>query len=288
MKTVYLEKHDLHATLTCWIACLMWLDWAASKEGLVGYYYWPREHSIVPLADPAMFAREPNMFDWWFLQPNATLLNLKPGQRPPQDETWLWESMPPGNLCPGKWPMGENTYAWYQRLKIRPEIVARADALVAKYGLDLNNTIGLSWRGCESRADLERDRPSEEIENYFPPIDQFLTSEPDLQIFATAEEQGIAEKVQARYPGRTVIIPEFWTVPLMHGSDAADARGHSNWCNPASGYERGVLTCLLISILSRCKYYIKNKSNMSNIAQWIKGGQGVVRIGSRAHAEFWG
>ena len=288
MKVVYLEKRDRGATLTCWIVCHMWLDWAAAKEGLVAYYHWPREYSITPLADAVMFAREPNMFDWWFTQPNQELLSLQPGQRPPRDEAWMWEEMPPDRrTIPGKWPMGENTYAWYRRLRIRPEIVARADALAARHGLDLGNTIGVSWRGCESRLDFERDHASEAIENYFPHIDRLLEAEPGLGIFATAEEQGVAEQVRDRYPGRTVIMPELWTVPRGYGSDPRNPL-HSGWCNPVSGYERGVLTCLLLSLLSRCKYYVKNKSNMSHVAQWMKGGQGVVRVGSRAHPEFWG
>ena len=72
--------------------------------------------------------------------------------------------MPP--LIPGKWGMGENTYAWYSRLKVRPEIVARADALVKKYGLDLSNTsefpvgvVRLAWM----MSGTMRVRPSKTI-----------------------------------------------------------------------------------------------------------------------------
>ena len=114
-----------------------------------------------------------------------------------------------------------------------------------------------------------------------------MAEEPGLRIFATSEEQGDAEKVAARYPGRTVIMSEFWTVAAGYGSTPGRPL-HSGWCNPVSGYERGVMTCLLISLMSRCKYYVKNKSNMSNIAGWIKGGKGVIRIGRTAHHEFWG
>ncbi len=289
-KIVYLEKRDVGATMTCWLNCLMWLDWSAQNEGLVGYFNWPKESHIWPLNDPEMFAREPNMFNWFFLQPNQDKLDqlgFPAGQVPRSDVRWMWEeesSMPKG--VPGIWPMGPKTYPWYSRLKIRPEIVARADALVQKYGLDLSNTIGISRRGCEARLDEERDHASETIESYFPELDRLMAAEPGLKIFATAEEQGDAEKVGARYPG-TVIMSEFWTVPAGYGSTPGRPE-HSGWCNPVSGYERGVLTCLLISILSRCKYYVRNKSNMSYVAGWIKGPEGNIRIGSRAHPEFWG
>lgn len=285
MNAVYLEKRDAGATLTCWIACLMWLDWAAYMEGLTAYYNWPHSSCISPLYDAEMFAREPNMFDWFFIQPNLELFG---GVIPPKTNAWVWEAsatMPYG--VPGKWPMGESTYAWYKRLKIRPEIVARANALVAKYGLDLSNTIGVSRRGCEARLDDERNHTSETIENYFPYLDRLVAEEPNLKIFATSEEQGDAEKIAARYPGKTTIMSELWTVPAGYGSTPGNPL-HSGWCNPVSGYERGVLTCLLISLLSRCKYYVKNKSNMSQIAGWIKGGTGIFRVGSQAHPEFWG
>lgn len=270
--------------MTCWLVCHMWLDWAAHHEGMVAYYHWPKESCIQPMYDPDAFARQPNMFEWYFEQPNLSQFTSQP---PPKDATWVWEdaSTMPARV-PGNWPMAEQTYTWYERLRFKPEVTTRANQLIAKYGLNPSKTIAVSRRACEAALDDERDHASETISNYFPHIDQLIANDPDLRILVTSEEQGDAEQVAARYPNRTSAISEFWTVPKGYGS-APGQPLHSGWCNPVSGYERGMHTCLLMAVLSQCRYYVKNKSNMSQIIGWLKKGQGVFRVGSRAHSTFW-
>jgi hypothetical protein len=276
-KVIYIEKNDISATLCCWLYCAHFLLWRVQKEGYDGYIHWPNHPnlSLFGHRDPAKFAEVPNQYDWWFKQP---MFPDSDSHNPPsRDVTWLWE-------C--GWPGGEGLMnqpfsvikAWYQKyVIIRPEIVARADALLAKYNADPANLIGLSWRGCEAAFDPDRgplsnngggqEHMQESIENYFPHIDAILEKEPNLRIFATAEEDQVAEKVVARYPNNAFMMSEFFKAPRGYGSVGAPQQ--SGWINPASGYERGVQTCMLISILSRCKHYIKNRSNMSCTASYL-------------------
>jgi len=271
-KVCYIEKNDIAATLCCWIYCAHHMLWAAHNAGMDGYIHWPNHPnlSLFGHRNPQKFSEIPNQYEWWFEQPFRR-------DNPPRDVTWLWESGWPA--VPGLMNQGLPAIkAWYQKyLIIKPEIVARADALLAKYNVTPDNLIGTSWRGCEAAFDPDRgplvpnaggqEHSRESIENYFPHIDAILEKEPHLKIFATAEEDQVAEKIVARYPNNAFMMSEFFKAPRGYGSVGQPQQ--SGWINPASGYERGVQTCILISILSRCKHYVKNRSNMSQTASYL-------------------
>lgn len=258
-KVVYLEKSDTGATLSTWLYCAMWQLYTAEQMGYVGYVHWPQiwNRSLLPHQDPEMFAKCPNMFEWYFEQPC-----YKGSGVPPRTLAWEWEHCPEqGVHCLMGQPLSV-IKDWYQKhLLFNPTVKARIEELVQKYSIDFNNTLGISWRGCDSVMD---GRPRQPIETYFPHIDAILEKEPGLRIFATAEETTVTDKIQARYPS-AFTISEFFAAPWGYP-------GHSENVNPASGYERGIQTCGLISILSRCKHYIKNRSNMSCTAGYLSNG----------------
>jgi hypothetical protein len=163
---------------------------------------------------------------------------------------------------------------WYHHNFIFNDTVkARTAALTAKYQIDYPQTLAITWRGCDSTDD---GRPRLPIEVYFPFIDEILEAKPNLRIFATAEELGVVDKIQARYPN-VFTISEFFSAP-------AGYRKHSEYVNPASGYERGMQTCCLISVLSQCQYYVKNRSSMGMVASWLSDGH-IVNL---AHPENGG
>ena len=262
MKTVYIEKSDIYATLSTWLYCHVWMLYSAEKMGLLGYVNWPQKHmrSLQPHQDPVKFAECPNMFEWWFVQP----FWKGPGV-PPCDMVWQWEYCPETGahcLMGQPLPIIQETYRRF--VVFNPVVQARIDALVAKYSIDFDNTLGISWRGCDS---VDDGRPRQPIEQYFPAIDAILEKEPGLRIFATAEETTVVDKIAARYP-QTFTISEFFSAPWGY-------KLHSEYINPVSGYERGVQTCGMISILSRCKHYVKNRSNMSCTAGYLSKGNVV-------------
>ncbi len=259
MGAVYLEKTDPEATLSAWLYCAMWQLYSADKAGLSGYVNWPHRSSMVAHQDADAFAKCPNMFEWYFEQP---ALRSAP---PPGTPVWTWESCTElGTHCLMGQPLGV-IKDWYRsNVVFNDEMKARAEALVAKYAIDFDNTIGIAWRGCDNVTDGRRRIP---IETYFPYIDDILSREPHLRIFATAEETTVVEKVQARYP-QTFCIDEFYSAPWGYPRN-------SHFINPASGYEKGVQTCGLIQLLSRCKHLIKNRSNMSYTASYLSSGNVV-------------
>jgi len=268
--SIYVEKTDIGATLGTWLYCAYQFLYAAEQGcGEKAYISWPNDprRSLQPHQDPAMFAQCPNMYEWWFKQPFYDTA-------PPRTETWVCEEGPPASRGGGK-RLGDfnifqqplqvikDTYRRY--LKFNDATQKRIDDLVVKYGIDFDNTIGVGWRGCDSYVD---GRPRLPIEVYFPFIDDILAQEPNLKIFATAEETLVTDRIVSHYPGRVFTIPEIFSAPWGY-------KEHSEYVNPASGYERGVQTCQLIAILSRCKYLIKNRSSVSSTACWLSYGKSV-------------
>ena len=256
---VYLEKSDIGSTLSTWFYCSLWQLYAADHHGHQGYINWPQSpnRSLDPHQDPAAFARQPNMFEWYCVQPRWKGPGL-----PQRELTWLFENNP--ELSSNPHCLGlESLKAWYQNNLIwNQDVIDRAESIIQQYGIDFNNTMGLSWRGCDSVMD---GRPRQPIETYFPYIDATLEKEPNLRIFATAEETSVVEKVKARYQN-VFEIPEFFSAPWGYA-------GHSEYVNPKSGYERGMQTCCMIYILSKCKHYIKNRSSQAYVAAWLSKGR---------------
>lgn len=260
---VYLEKSDIAATLATWFYCCMWQAYTADKMGLTGYIHWPKNtseyvgRSLRPHQDPDAFAKWPNMYDWYCEQPA-----YKGAGVPPKSLVWEWEHCPElgvHDLMSQPLPVIKD---WYHRnLIFNATVKERVEKLISKYTIDFSNTLAVSWRGCDSTDD---GRPRMPIATYFPYIDAILEKEPNLRIFATAEETNVVDKIQARYPN-VFTIDEFFSAPWGY-------RLHSEYINPVSGYERGMQTCCLISILSKCKHYVKNRSSVGLVASWLSDG----------------
>ena len=254
---VYIEKTDIAATLATWVYCGMWQLYAAQKEGLVGYINWPNHpmRSLIPLRDYEQFQRQPNMYDWYFEQPMVA-------DPPSRDLTWTWEyDDEHGRHQLMGQPIDVIRDFFKANFKFNTAVNQRGQSLVEKYKIDFDNLLGVSWRGTDSNTD---GRPRLPIEVYFPFIDDILKERPGLRIFATAEEDGILDPLLGRYP-QAFTISEFYTAPL--GSRANPERSV-----PLSGYERGMMPALLMWLLSRCRYYVKNRSSIGFIASWLSTG----------------
>ena len=265
---IYQEKSDVASTLTTYLYCNFWQMWAAEKLGHTSYINWPSHpnRSLAPYRDMAKFAEIPNMYDWYFEQPMWPV-----GVVPPRDATWEWEHCKETGDNPFMSEPLAVIKAYYQKhLKFNPVVNARGQALVAKYGLDFQKTIGVSWRGTDCVTD---GRPYLPISVYFPFIDEILAKEPGLRIMATAEETTVLEPLLARYPS-AFTLSEFYSSPK--GSLQNPER-----FSPFSGFERGMQPALMVWLFSKCAHYIKNRSSTGAVASWLSTG----RIVSIAHRE---
>lgn len=259
--SIYLEKKDIHSTLTTWIYCHFWMLWAAEQQGKKGYINW--FNGVQSYYDIAKFAQMPNQYDWYFEQP----FNDKT-----RDETWTWENwIDPSPIGFMAQPLPVIKEYYQRHLKFNEATNKRGQAIVDKYKIDFTKTIGITWRGTDIYLD---GRPRIPIETYFPFIDEVLTN--DMRIMCTAEETGILDPLLERYP-QAFIIEEFISAP--HGGKDNPER-FSN----VSGYERGLQPVLMVWLFSKCKHYIKNRSSTGAVASWLSKG----RIVSIAHPENLG
>jgi hypothetical protein len=197
------------------------------------------------------------MFEWYFRQPWCQA-------KPPSDAAiWVHEE---SEAVLNRHPI-ENFYAFYRNhLFFNDDVIARFEALSRKYVLRPERTIAVSWRGTDNTTD---GRPPTRIERYFPVIDELLEAEPDSALLIKPEERGAADALLERYP--KAILPSEFFVALPGG------RRMQDWVSPASGYQRGMQAALLILLFSRCKYLLKNESNLGDIATRLSVGT-VIRI----------
>jgi hypothetical protein len=273
MKVVYLEKTDIHSTLTTWLYCHFHMAYVADKMlGASAYFHWPKFLSLQCFSDEDQFRKQPNMFDWYFEQP---FINMNPNDRQYYD-VWTWEKE--------KW--GANVHENYtskglmnqpleiiksyfkNHLLFNDETNRRGNLLVEKYGIDFTKTIGITWRGTDIYLD---GRPRMPIETYYRFIDDILEKNPDYHIACTAEETGILDPLFARYPN-TFLIEEFTQAPIGAKDNPEKLRSH------LSGYERGLVPVLMVWLFSKCAWYIKNRSSTGAVASWMSTGN-IISLG---------
>ena len=271
MKTIYLEKTDIAATLTTWIYCSFWQMWAAEQLGHDVYINWPAGftpgRSLHAYQDPQKFSEIPNMYDWYFKQPKVSV--------PPRVDVWEWENCPEAGQFPFmSQPLSVIKEYYQKHLHFNEETDRRGLQLVSKYNIDFKKTIGISWRGTDIYLD---GRPRINIETYFKFIDEILEKDPDMRIMATAEEESILDPLFARYPN-SFKIEEFISSPFQ-------SKDNPERFSPVSGYERGLQPALMVWLFSKCAHYIKNRSSTGAVASWLSTGR-IVSIGHPENLGF--
>lgn len=260
---IYLEKNDIHSTLTTWIYCAFWQMWSAEQQG-INYVYinWPLGKSLKSYEEFERFKRQPNMYEWYFRQPKIDYIDLL------RNETWTWETWKdptPGLMAQ---PLSVIKDYYKKHLHFSDEVNERGQQIVDKYGIDFSKTIGISWRGTDIYLD---GRPRIPIETYFPFIDEVL--EPGMRIMCTAEEETILQPLLNRYP-QAFNIDEFVSAPF-------GAKDNPERNDNRSGFERGLQPALMVWLFSKCAHYIKNRSSTGAVASWLSDGR-IVNI---AHEE---
>lgn len=267
---IYLEKNDIHSTLTTWIYCHFWMMYSAEQIGQEVYINWPEGGSVLSYHDKEKFSEIPNMYDWYFKQPKI----LTP---PPRETVWTWETWKdPIDVPLMSQPLKLMKYYFKKYLKFSDAVEMRGRELVNKYQIDFNKTIGLTWRGTDIKLD---GRPRIPIETYFPFIDDiFELYGSDFKIVCTAEETGILEPLFKRYPN-AMLIEEFEQVPF-------DSDHNPERFSQRSGFERGLQPALMVWLFSQCAHYIKNRSSTGAVASWLSNGR-IVSLGHPENLGFY-
>lgn len=267
MKKVYIEKNDIHSTLTTWIYCAFWQMWAAEQLGYQSFIHWPTGKFLQSYEDKEMFAKIPNAYEWYFEQPiNEDSTN---------SETWTWENWKDPSSIPFMAQPLQVIKDYYKKHLIFNQATnERGMKLVEKYNIDFSKTIGITWRGTDIYLD---GRPRIPIEVYYLFIDDILEKKPMLRIMCTAEEEKILEPLLKRYP-QAFTVDEFISSPFQ------SKHNPERW-SKVSGYERGLQPALMVWLFSKCAHYIKNRSSTGAVASWISNGR-IVSIGHPENLGF--
>jgi hypothetical protein len=268
---IYLEQTGIYATLTTWIYTSFWQLYAAHQTGRKAYIHWPNQpdRRLHAYADAAQYGRQPNMFDWYFVQPDTS-------EVPPCDEVWTWEDNPPvvGQHSLMSQPLQVIRAFYQQHLRFSAAVEARGAALQAKYGINFADTIGVTWRGTDIYLD---GRPRLPIELYFPFIDKLLREQAGMRVCCTAEEEGVLGPLLSRYPS-AFVVEEFLAAP-------AGAKENPERHSPVSGFERGMQPALMVWLFSKCAAYVKNRSSTGAVASWLSRGK-VSCLGHNENLDY--
>ena len=262
---IYLEKSDIHSTLTTWLYCHFWMLWSLEQRGQPdGYIRWPELKSVQSYYDKDKFAEIPNMYEWYFKQPKTFVHSG-------HHRIYTWEYWV--DDCPIPFmsqPLSVIKDYYKKNLHFNEETNKRGEELVKKYNIDFSKTIGITWRGTDIYLD---GRPRIPIERYFRFVDEIMERNPDFRIAATAEEERILEPLFARYHN-AFHIEEFKQAPF-------ESKHNPERFSSVSGYERGLQPVLMVWLFSKCAHYIKNRSSTGAVASWLSEGR-IVNI---AHEE---
>jgi hypothetical protein len=263
---IYLEKNDIHSTLTTWLYCHFWMMWSFEQRGQSVYINWPKGKSVKSYEDIDSFNhRHYNMYNWYFDQPQyKNGITGKP-------EIFTWEHwIDPVSPSFMSQPLSVIKDYYKKNLHFNEETNKRGQALVDRYNIDFSKTIGITWRGTDIYLD---GRPRIPIERYFRFVDELLERNPDFRIACTAEEERILDPLLARYPN-AFLIEEFIQAPL-------NSKNNPERFSNVTGYERGLQPVLMVWLFSKCAHYIKNRSSTGAVASWLSDGR-IVNI---AHSE---
>lgn len=274
---IYIQKNDVHSTLTTYFYCCFSMLYAAQKQGHTGYLNWFRHGGfLTSYDDEQMYAKCSNAYSWYFKQPM-----FEHEVYPSKDAAWTWEidgdKFGSYNLMSQPLSVIKEFYKKY--LIFNEETFRRGQLIVNKYGIDFSKTIGVTWRGCDIYLESlngNQGRQYTPVEYYFEWIDKALEAIPDARIACTAEEEGILEPLFKRYP-QAFLIEEFYQAPK--GSKHNPER-----FSPMSGYQRGLQPALMVWLFSKCAWLIKNRASTSAVASWCGNGE-VVNI---CHTEVLG
>lgn len=270
----FIQKNDIYSTLTTWLYCHFWMMWAAEQKGHQSYINWfEGGGSLQSYQDQEMFARESNMYNWFFKQPMVS-------EPPSRDQIWTWETWVDISPIPFMaQPLSVIKEYYKKHLHFSDAVNERGEALAKKYNIDFSKTIGITWRGSDIYLESlngNEGRKYTPIEYYFEWIDKALEKIPDARIACTSEEEEILEPLFKRYP-QAFLIEEFYQVPK--GSQHNPER-----FSPMSGYERGMQPALMVWLFSKCAWLIKNRASTSAVASWCSDGE-IVNI---CHTEILG
>ncbi|NQU81206.1 MAG: hypothetical protein HQ543_06775 [Bacteroidetes bacterium] len=159
-----------------------------------------------------------------------------------------------------------------KHLKVKTTILNRLDSIANKYDFNFDNTIGVCHRGTD-----RGETPHVEYARYLPVINKLLSANRKLRIYIQSDEIEFVDFIRSRYPNSFHILD--FQISSKTGSVV-----HKT--NKKSGYEMGIDCVLMMLLLSKCNYLVKNFSNLTDFAAYFKKDNNIIHIFSSQKEKF--
>ena len=159
-------------------------------------------------------------------------------------------------------------------LTTKREIWDRFEDMVRRYDIDFDNTIAVCYRGTDKFLDA----PHVGYVRYLHAVDRLLRLNRGARLYVQTDEKEFRDFITARYPN-SFYVSEF---PVSQKGGAV-----RHLMADATGYSLGVEALLMILLLSRCRFLVKNSSSLSDVAAYLKGDDNIIHVFSSWQERFY-
>jgi hypothetical protein len=176
------------------------------------------------------------------IQTNSSKLVLTDGKTYPKDIHDWWGK----DYATIPLKAVQETVGLYFRLS--PKVVQFSDGFVEKYGINLEETIGVHYRGTDKQTEIETPSLTEFISH----TRQFIQEMANPKILLLTDEPAVAIGFEAAFPKAVITITELATPGGSIGAHTLDSK------EPEA---QGQIFLAILSLVSKCKKVVTHTGN---------------------------
>jgi hypothetical protein len=132
--------------------------------------------------------------------------------------------------------------------RLSPKVTKLSDGFVEKYGIDLEQTIGVHYRGTDKQTEIET--PS--LTEFISQTRQFMQEIPNPKILLLTDEPSAAIGFEAAFPNGVITITELATPGGSLGAHIRDSKEPE---------VQGQIFLAILSLVSKCKKVVTHTGN---------------------------
>ena len=132
--------------------------------------------------------------------------------------------------------------------RLSPEVVKLSDSFVEKYGINLEETIGVHYRGTDKQTEIET--PS--LTEFISQTRQLMQQMANPKILLLTDEPAVAIGFEAAFPKAVITITELATPGGSLGAHTLDSKEPE---------VQGQIFLAILSLVSKCKKVVTHTGN---------------------------
>jgi hypothetical protein len=132
--------------------------------------------------------------------------------------------------------------------RLSPKVVKFSDGFVEKYGINLEETIGVHYRGTDKQTEIET--PS--LTEFISQTKHFMQEMANPKILLLTDEPAVANGFEAAFPKAVITITELATPGGLLGAHTLNSK------EPET---QGQIFLAILSLVSKCKNVVTHTGN---------------------------